>query len=73
MERKVCERYRTGQPCFERLTIRYVQFISKLDRKLYRMLIGLLACILTHSIRCTDEESKNSRMQKMWRRKRNVS
>ncbi len=41
-EWKVCEKYWTSQLCLEGPTDRYVQFISKLDRKHCRMLIGLL-------------------------------
>ncbi len=38
----ICERYGTSQLCLEGPTDRYVQFISKLDRKHSRMLLGLL-------------------------------
>ncbi len=41
-EWKVCEMYWTSQLVLEGPTDRYVQFISKLDRKHCRMLIGLL-------------------------------
>ncbi len=41
-EWKVCEKYGTSQLRLEGPTDRYVQFISKLDRKHCRMLIGLL-------------------------------
>ncbi len=42
IEWKVCEKYGTSQLCLEGITNRYVQFISKLDRKHCRMLVGLL-------------------------------
>ncbi len=42
IEWKVCEKYGTSQLCLEGPTDRYVQFISKLDRKHCTMLIGLL-------------------------------
>ncbi len=41
-EWKVCEKYVTSQLCPEGPTDRYVQYISKLDRKHCRMLVGLL-------------------------------
>ncbi len=39
---KVCEEYGISQLCLEGPTDRYVQFISKLDRKHCRMLVGVL-------------------------------
>ncbi len=42
MEWKVCERYGTKQLFLEGSTDRYAKFISKLDRKHCRMLVGLL-------------------------------
>ncbi len=41
-ERKVCEKYGISQLCPERPTDRFVQIISKLDRKHCRMLVELL-------------------------------
>ncbi len=38
----VCERNGTSQLCLDGPTERYIQFISKLDRKHCRMLVGLL-------------------------------
>ncbi len=42
MEWRICERYGTSQLFLEAPTDRYVYFISKLDRKHCRMLVGLL-------------------------------
>ncbi len=42
IEWKACEKYWTSQLCLEGPTERYVQFISKLDRKHGKMLIRLL-------------------------------
>ncbi len=41
-EWRVCERYETSQLCLEGSTDRYVQFMSKLDKKHCRILVGLL-------------------------------
>ncbi len=41
-EWEVCEKYEISQLCLEGPTDRYVQFISKLDGKHCRMLVGLL-------------------------------
>ncbi len=39
---KIKEKYGTSQLCLEEPIDRYVQFVSKLDRKRCRMLVGLL-------------------------------
>ncbi len=52
-ERKVCKKNGTSQRCPEGITDRYVQFVSKLDRKHCRMLVGLLTGISICSTCCT--------------------
>ncbi len=42
LEWKVCEKYEISQLCLEAPTGRYVHFISKPDRKHFRILVGLL-------------------------------
>ncbi len=71
-EWKVCEKHGTSQPCWGGPTDTYVQFISKLDRKHCRMLVGLLTRhinlqYMQHKMRRT-----GSLMQVMRRRKGNV-
>ncbi len=59
MDWRVCERYGTNQLNLEGPTNRYVQFISKLDRKYCRILVGLL----------TRHINLQYMLHKMWRAK----
>ncbi len=74
MKWRICERYGTSQLYLERSTNRYVQFISKLDRKHCRMLVGLRTrhINLQYMYAAHDEESKNSFLQEMRCKKGNV-
>ncbi len=65
---EVCKKYGTSQLCLEGPTDRYVLFISKLDRKHYRMLVGLL----TGHINLQCMLRADSLMQEMWCRKDNI-
>ncbi len=73
IERRVCERYGTSQLCREGSTNKYVQFISKLDRKHCRMLVGLLTGQYQSAVHVAQyEKNKDFLMQEMRCSKGNV-
>ncbi len=58
---KVCKKYGTNQLCLEAPTDRYVQFISNMDRKHCRMLVGFLTGhISLQFMQCTMWRAKTS-------------
>ncbi len=73
MEWKVCEGYGTSQLFLEGPTDRYIQFISKLDRKTLQN-VGTAPNWSYQSAlyAAQDEESKESLMQEMWCKEGNV-
>ncbi len=72
-ERRVWGRYGISQLFLEGPIGRYVQFVSKLDRKHCRMLIGLLTGhINLHYMLYKMRRAKTPLMEKMWCRKGNV-